>query len=159
MSGLSNTTKNCEPCMETTTDGRRRHYAHAIALYELGWSVARVAQQYGRTRQAMWGWLKARGVTFRPHLRYGEANHFHRGGTTASDPAQNKLEKALQRGRISRSATCEACGTSARFKDGRTAIQAHHPDYNKPLNVMWLCQPCHHRWHQNNHAVPTREGT
>lgn len=26
--------------------------------------------------------------------------------------------------------------------------QAHHPDYSKPLEVEWLCQPCHRSEHR-----------
>jgi len=31
----------------------------------------------------------------------------------------------------------------------RTAwfIQAHHPDYSKPLEVIYLCVYCHHKLH------------
>jgi len=30
---------------------------------------------------------------------------------------------------------CEACGDEK--------AQKHHPDYGKPLEVTWLCRPCH----------------
>lgn len=37
---------------------------------------------------------------------------------------------------------CEVCGA--------TNAHAHHDDYDKPLNIRWLC-PIHHReWHDTN---------
>jgi predicted DNA-binding protein YlxM (UPF0122 family) len=118
----------------------------AVAMYEAGASCATVAKRFGVSRQSMWDVLRRR-TTMRSNLRYGKANHFYR-GTRASDAAQNKLEKAIQRGAIPRGITCERCGYSGTFKDGRTAIQAHHPDYAKPLEVIWLCQRCHHDEHR-----------
>ena len=37
---------------------------------------------------------------------------------------------------------CSNCGT-------KTKIVGHHFDYNKPINVVWLCQSCHVKLHRN----------
>ena len=38
---------------------------------------------------------------------------------------------------------CEVCGTEER-------IEAHHPDYDRPLDVMWLCARHHGEWHRTH---------
>jgi predicted DNA-binding protein YlxM (UPF0122 family) len=131
---------------------RNPQYDEAVSLYESGLSVQETADKFGITRQAMWGILKRRGAKFRPREKRGEDNHFYRGGEIASSRAQDILEAAIRRGDIKRQETCEACGDSPIYKDGRSGVQAHHADYNKPLEVEWLCQQCHHEWHQNNTA-------
>lgn len=129
----------------------RKDYDHAVEMYNDGFSVEEIADYYGVSRQSMWKCLQRRGVIFHDNKRYGLENHFYR-GTKASDKAQNILEKAIARGKIERKTVCECCGASGTFQDGRTMIQAHHCDYNKPLEVMWLCQKCHYEWHKNNKA-------
>ncbi|WP_156137632.1 hypothetical protein [Methyloceanibacter caenitepidi] len=49
--------------------------------------------------------------------------------------AQKTVENALKAGRLERQ-PCERCGAEK--------VHAHHDDYSKPLDVMWLC-PKHHR--------------
>jgi transposase-like protein len=129
-------------------------YEAAKEMYESGLSIQEVAKFYGTTRQNMWDILLRRGTKTRPKERTGEANRFYRGGSTASDRAQNLLEVAVRRGIVVRKVVCEKCGATPVMKDGRTGIQAHHPDYNKPLEVMWLCQMCHHEWHKEHRAIP-----
>ena len=125
--------------------------AQAKLMYEGGRSIATVARAMGVSRQSMHGTLGRLGTTFRSKLRFGAQNHFHRGGARAEDWAQNKAEKAVKAGRMMRPERCEDCGGQPPpFKDGRSAIQAHHDDYTKPLEVRWLCQPCHHKWHKEN---------
>lgn len=30
---------------------------------------------------------------------------------------------------------------------GKTAVEAHHPDYDEPLLIVWLCSDCHKKIH------------
>ncbi len=124
-------------------------YDGANALYERGLSLQQVAREYGITRQAMYDILKRRGCRFRPGLRYGRANHFHRGGSRAVRSAQRAVELAIRYGRIAPQ-PCERCGHLGTMRDGRVDVQAHHDDYSRPLDVRWLFQPHHHEWHRNN---------
>lgn len=52
--------------------------------------------------------------------------------------AETLLDHAVSRGKIIKSTNCQKCGRDDRI------IQGHHPDYSKPLDVVWLCPPCHH---------------
>jgi ribosomal protein S27AE len=52
--------------------------------------------------------------------------------------AQTAAGNAVRDGRLLK-LPCEVCG------DER--VHAHHNDYSKPLEVVWLCAKCHHRLH------------
>lgn len=125
--------------------------AQAITEYQYGDSLQDIADRFKVTRQSMWDLLRRR-IPLRSKLRFGKDNHFHR-NTKASDWAQNKVERAVKSGRLLRPHKCSKCKQTKTFKDGRSGIQAHHCDYNKPLEVLWLCQKCHHTWHKFNEPI------
>lgn len=50
------------------------------------------------------------------------------------------VRRALLRGDLVRASACEECGST----EGR--IEAAHRDYSMPLDVRWLCRPCHRKW-------------
>lgn len=57
--------------------------------------------------------------------------------------ARTKTAKAIKSGKLIRPEFCTSCKTGQ-------PVEAHHPDYNKPLNVMWLCRKCHRQWHKKH---------
>lgn len=137
---------------------KRKEYDEAVYLYESGLSIQNVADFYNITRQAMWMILKRRGCIFRPQTKNGIENTFYRGGDLASDKTHNLFESAIEKGIIERKIICEKCGDiPVDYKNGRTAIEAHHDDYNKPLNIKWLCKKCHFEWHKHNKAIERKE--
>lgn len=52
--------------------------------------------------------------------------------------ARHAVRTALFKGIITRPVLCQKC-------QGDKKIEAHHPDYSRPLEVMWLCNTCHRR--------------
>src|SRR5690348_5416393 len=61
-------------------------------------------------------------------------------------PEQKKKDNArsyayvyFKRGKLHK-IPCECCGSPK--------SQMHHEDYDKPLEVIWLCRPCHMRLHE-----------
>ena len=59
-------------------------------------------------------------------------------------PEKNKARKlvftALREGFMMRPDKCSDCNKECK-------PDAHHPDYSKPLEVIWLCRECHNKEH------------
>lgn len=49
---------------------------------------------------------------------------------------RHKAWRAVKKGDLVRPDSCECCGK-------KTKPEGHHPDYNKALEVLWLCKRCH----------------
>lgn len=56
--------------------------------------------------------------------------------------AHFKVENALKRGSLNSPNKCEVCGKI------NCDIEAHHYDYSKQLDVIWLCTECHGKVHK-----------
>jgi hypothetical protein len=76
-----------------------------------------------------------------PHRKSKRAELFKREWDTHPDrmKARNAVSNALRDKRLQKH-PCAFCGCSGR-------VEAHHHDYAKPLDVTWLCTPCHRRFH------------
>lgn len=53
--------------------------------------------------------------------------------------ASKKLCYAVKTGKLTRPDKCENCG-------GGGPIEGAHHDYERPLDVRWLCRSCHRSW-------------
>ena len=62
-----------------------------------------------------------------------------RRGFREKDPKRIKARNAARS--MARPANCTWCNSEEN-------IEAHHPDYDKPKEVIWLCRTCH----RNHHA-------
>lgn len=59
------------------------------------------------------------------------------GGNDVQMNARRKVKYAILNKTIKKPTFCEKC------KITKNKLQGHHPDYNNPLNVIWLCPSCH----------------
>jgi hypothetical protein len=59
------------------------------------------------------------------------------------------VRSALESGNLIRPLRCDHCDIiPPKMRDGRSGIQAHHEDYSRPLDVIWLCYGCHIEIHR-----------
>jgi hypothetical protein len=49
---------------------------------------------------------------------------------------KSKVQQALKTGKIVKPERCQSC-------NAKKPLCAHHKDYSKPLEVVWLCRACH----------------
>jgi len=58
------------------------------------------------------------------------------------------VTRAVLAGKLSKPDTCSLCGNTRK-------LVGHHDNYEKPLDVRWVCHECHKRVHREiGHAIP-----
>ena len=77
-------------------------------------------------------------------LAKSKAAHYYRYPNRSA--ARSAVTNAVRDGRLHKPSECESCNDT-------TTLHGHHCDYNKPLDVMWLCDPCHKQWHRDNKPI------
>lgn len=76
-----------------------------------------------------------------------EINRAWRQEDTRRSSAHTQVAKAIRNGVLVRQ-PCTRCGDAKSL--------AHHEDYDKPLEVVWLCQPCHKQRHKEINELLNR---
>lgn len=78
--------------------------------------------------------------------RVSAYNAKHLSETRTKKLAQRAVRTAVESGRLVKSYFCECCGSGGR-------LDGHHENYNKPLEVIWLCRMCHQLIHTKKENI------
>lgn len=105
------------------------------------WRCSRCGQRHGR-RRFSGGIVRGQSYCYGCHAAYMRATRPRHSELTpeqrAKANARAQANVAQGRGKL-RPGPCETCGE----KDA----EKHHPDYQRPLEVVWLCRACHLELH------------
>lgn len=96
---------------------------------------------------------KARQIDHESYVRHREQRKAAKRADKAAQPTKHRARKilnaAIRAGTVRRGLVCEECGaTDVSGADVR--IEAHHPDYSRPLDVIWLCARHHAVLHRQS---------
>ena len=127
----------CKDCCNA--DSQRRYEADpaSYAAKNKRWHAANSGQRH-KTRKR---WEeKNPGKALAGRERYKQRH-------PAKARAGQVVRNAVHRGTLAKPSTCEGCG---RKVDNPRDLHAHHDDYDKPLEIEWLCRRCHNERHNDD---------
>lgn len=100
---------------------------------KLGWgkycSVSCGSSHAPKPKRTDEGWRKKRSIKRKGEWRF-------------KDRAREAVTRALKTGLLVKAPCCNYCERKVR-------LDAHHFDYTKPYDVIWLCRKCHLKEHRN----------
>ena len=141
---MSSRSRACKTCRVTKT---LTDFYFQEGRYRLICKKCHIAKSEGQRDQVKKAlWHAARALTVKRVRKSSAEDRVRRRASTkrwsAENPDRRKahsmVQAALNRGDLVRPWNCAKCRATGR-------IEASHTDYTKPLEVEWLCVPCHRR--------------
>jgi hypothetical protein len=93
-------------------------------------------------------WEKIEGFANLPGADTAALPYTNRPDANQRRLASIDLNRAVRDGRVVKPAKCEECGSPPAGTGKDDGLHGHHTDYNKPLEVRWLCRGCHMEKHR-----------
>jgi ribosomal protein S27AE len=119
----------CKQCMSTYDKERANDPKRVLARAE-----------YAKTDNGIAAQLRSRAEYVKNNKpKIAESNRRY----VAANPKKRAAHTAVEKQLMS-IVPCETCGS--------ISVSAHHDDYDKPLDVRWLCSKHHREWHKENGA-------
>ena len=126
----------CKECVRTAVQKNRKDNLNYYQDYEKGRANAphrvKARKDYANTEGG------------REAINRGKSAYYYRHPKRST--ARNSVHNSVRDGKLMKPINCECCNEISR-------LEGHHCDYNKPLDVMWLCDPCHKKWHRENTPI------
>lgn len=145
--------QKCIDCRRRDFDAiREARWAYIKTMWDAGLSMAEIAKRVASGSVNSLGVQLARMRAAGIELAYRRdgwqggdwsAAHARRRPPRTRQQARNQFSQAKRRGEVTPPSACERCGREG-YVDG------HHHDYSKPLDVEWLCRPCHIAHHHGD---------
>lgn len=125
----------CKTCVKNRVREHRNSNIEKIRAYD------RIRGRYEHRLEA----VRVQGRRYRKERR-GYGKNWARKNRHKIN-AELKLNRAVRSGKITKS-PCTVCG------DPKS--EGHHPNYEKPLEVIWLCRKHHMEQHRRYHSEQSR---
>lgn len=131
----------CKDCAKNDASKHRSENLERIREYDR----SRPNRTERAKKQAIYRSLgKGKEVALKSNQKYRNENPLRYKANTA-------ISNAIRDGRIIRPRECSKCGEGCK-------PHGHHDDYNKTLEVRWLCVKCHNEFHKNAREILRKDG-
>lgn len=122
----------CKPCQTAAMKAwRTSNPDKSKAAYKRSWARRRLKPEVRERRKRYYA---EKGEKRSPH--FGEMIRKYKMAHREEHNARARAKYAVKTGVLVRPSACEFCKCECK-------PQAHHKDYSKPLEVIWICASCH----------------
>lgn len=133
----SSNRNTCKACCRSRATRRRKENIEAIRNYDRNRPNRKERQQKMKEYKSK---LREENPEKFDEIFHGIRKRY-RARHKEKTKAEGLVNEAIRYGKLKRPDKCESCGKECK-------PQAHHYDYSKPLEVVWLCTACHANVHK-----------